>query len=405
MGLALYVPREFARFRRLVSASGRRADSSLAGLADRELAAALGVARPDESAGGMAEPALLPEALLLFGRPEAIRWFVPHHEAAMQVLRDDRAEVSDFFHWPLFRLAEELLARFRARNSTRVIRYELVRVPVPAWSEQAFRELLTNALIHRDYAVPDVVHVRWGEGGIEITNPARPDAGSRPGTALAGLPGTPNPLLADAFRRAGIAQRAGLGIGRAIAAQLRHGLAGPRFERSTERTTVAVLPNDPPDLAFARYVVARERRGEPLGRAELQLLTAMLRRHRLRTAEAAALLTTDRTQARATLFGLLRAGLVRVDADGAGRTWLLTDQVRHDLRECAAHVRAQLTGGPQPTGRSQSTDRSQPTGRSQPTATGADPAAPLLAPAAPSGWAIPDAGPALPRRQQATGSR
>ncbi len=371
-------PREFARFRRLVSALGRRADAALAALTDRELAHALGVVRLGDT-GAERPVALLPEALLLFGRPAAIRWFVPHHEASMQVLRGDGAEASDFFHWPLFRLTEELLARFRERNSSQTIRYELVRTAVPAWSEQAFRELLTNALVHRDYTVPGVVHVRWREGGVEVSNPARPGAGARPGAALEGLPEAPNPLLADAFRRAGIARRTGLGVGRAVAAQLRHGLAAPRFERSTDRTVVAVLPNEPADLAFARYVVARERRGEALGRAELQLVTTMLRRHRLRTAEAAALLTADRSRARAILFGLVRVGIVQVAADGAGRTWSLTDQMRHDLSECATHVQGRRTG-PQP-----------PTARPAPAAQ------------APAGWAIPDAGPAVPRRRLAGG--
>ncbi|WP_313949797.1 ATP-binding protein [Frankia sp. ACN1ag] len=297
----------------------------------------------------------------------------------MQVMRADTAVVNDFFHWPLFRLAEELLARFRARNTEQVIRFELLRVHVPAFSEEAFRELVTNALTHRDYDVPGAVHVRWADDRIEITNPVAPAAGPPPGTALTGPPRPRNPLLADAFRRAGIAQRTGHGIGRAVADQLRHGLAAPRFGHPTERTIVATLPATPADLAFARYVAARERLGRPLGRADLQLVTALRQTHRLRTAQAAALLGVDRSQARAQLISLLHAGLVQVGGDGAGRTWHLTDQVHRDLRECAAHVRAQ-------------------TGIDHP-ATPATPAPPA-SPASP-GWAIPGGGPALPHRPRA----
>ncbi|WP_261576264.1 ATP-binding protein [Frankia gtarii] len=366
-------PREFERFRRLVGAAGSRADAVLAGLPDRELAAALGVAGQAASQQGTAGPALLPEALLLFGRPEAIRWFLPWHEAAMQVLRADEAVVNDFFHWPLFRLAEELLARFRARNTEQVVRFELVRVQVPAFSELAFRELITNALTHRDYDVPGAVHVRWADDRIEITNPVGPAAGPPPGTVLAGPPRPRNPLLVDAFRRAGIAHRTGHGIARAVADQLRHGLAAPRFDHPAQQMAVAILPAASADLAFARYVAGRERLGQPLGRAELQLVTALRHGQRLRTAQAAALLATDRSQARAHLVGLLQAGLVQVGGDSAGRTWHLTDQVHRDLRECAAHVRAQTSGR--------------------------HPAAPT--PTAPSGWAIPGGGPALPHRQRA----
>ncbi|EIV93803.1 ATP-binding protein [Frankia sp. QA3] len=386
-------PREFDRFRRLVSASGSRAEAGLAALPDHELAVALGVARsggasrrdasgpgsagqgssePGTAGQGSSGPVLLPEALLLFGRPEAIRWFLPWHEAAMQIMRADTAVVNDFFHWPLFRLAEELLARFRARNTQQVIRFELLRVHVPAFSEQAFRELITNALTHRDYDVPGAVHVRWTDDRIEIANPVGPAAGPPPGTVLAGPPRPRNPLLVDAFRRAGIAQRTGHGISRAIADQLRHGLAAPRFDRPAERTVVAALPATPADLAFARYAAARERLGQPLGRAELQIVTALRHGHRLRTAQAAVLLTTDRSQARAHLIGLLQAGLVQVGGDSAGRTWHLTEQVRRELRECAEHVRAQTSSRHQ------------------------------TAPAS-SGWAIPDGGPVLPRPQRVAG--
>ncbi|MCM3884424.1 hypothetical protein ND747_12265 [Frankia sp. R82] len=365
-------PREFARLRRLVSAAGRRADATLAALSDREIAEALGVVRPrptdSASSGSAAQTAaaaeLRPEALLLFGRPDAIRWFLPQHEAAIQVLRGDVVEANDFFHWPLFRLAEELLARCRARSTTRVIRYELVRLGVPDWSEAALRELLTNALIHRDYAVPGVVYVRCGDSGIAITNPVDPAATARPGAALTGVPQAPNALLVDAFRRAGIAGRTGGGIGRAVADQLRLGLAAPRFDHPDARSVVAELPAQPADLAFARFVVARERLGHPLDRADLQLLTAVLHRAPLRTADAAALLTTDRGRARAKLFGLLCAGLVTVHSDASGRTWHPTAKLRSDLHDSATHVRAQLAparpdGGRSGTGVQQAAEAGQ----------------------------------------------
>ncbi|MCK9923137.1 hypothetical protein MXD61_14870 [Frankia sp. AgPm24] len=216
---------------------------------------------------------------------------------------------------------------------------------VPDWSQAALRELLANSLTHRDYAVPGVVHVRWQDATITIANPVDPRVTARPGAALAGLPQAPNALLVDAFRRAGIARRTGSGIGRAVADQLRLGLAAPRFDHADQRRVVAELPARPADLAFARFVVARDRLGQPLDRADLQLLTAVTQRGALRTADAAALLTTDRAQARVKLFGLLRTGLVTVHADGAGRTWQASTRLRQDLHDSALHVRAQLTSG------------------------------------------------------------
>jgi hypothetical protein len=80
---------------------------------------------------------VLAGALPLFGREEALRRFLPTHEAAFQVLRGLAVEVNDFFRWPLFRLAEEMLARFTARNTEEEIQLGLLRVAVPAYSTTA----------------------------------------------------------------------------------------------------------------------------------------------------------------------------------------------------------------------------------------------------------------------------
>lgn len=100
-------------------------------------------------------------ALLLFGRLDALHRFVPTHEAAFQVLRGLDVEVNDFFNFPLFRLAEEMFSRFTARNREEEVQFGLFRVPVPTYSGIAFREVLANALTHRDYTRRGAVHVQW----------------------------------------------------------------------------------------------------------------------------------------------------------------------------------------------------------------------------------------------------
>jgi predicted HTH transcriptional regulator len=46
-------------------------------------------------------------ALLLFGKEETLRRFVPNCEVAFQVLHGLAVEVNDFFPWPLLRTMEE----------------------------------------------------------------------------------------------------------------------------------------------------------------------------------------------------------------------------------------------------------------------------------------------------------
>jgi ATP-dependent DNA helicase RecG len=271
---------------------------------------------------------------------------VPTHEAALQVIRGLETEVNVFFRWPLFRLAEEMVARFRARNTSQEIRFELVRVDVPAYSETAFREALSNALIHRDYTAPGAIHVQWAEDQIEIFNPAGLPAGTTPDTLRTAPPRPRNPLLADAFRRAGIVERTGRGISQIFAEQLRYGHAPPDYGRSGEHSVVALLPGGAADLAFARYVVAQEQARTPLSLADLQVVTALREQLRLRTVDVATLLETTKAQARRHLVGMAERGLVEVHGGGPARTWHLTARVHHELRVCAAHIQAGTASWP-----------------------------------------------------------
>ncbi|KPM56820.1 transcriptional regulator [Frankia sp. R43] len=347
-------PREFDRLRRLVGAAGGQGDGALATMSDEQIARSLGVVVTE---GG--HPQVLAGAVLLFGRPEAVHRHVPQHEAAIQVIGPETGEpgaagepgarMNDFFRWPLLRLTEELLARFRARNPSREIRYELVRTSVPAYAEQAFRELLANAFVHRDYRAVGAVHTQWTSEGIEITSPGGfVDAGRAPHTsALSVRPPRPrSPLLADAFRRAGITERSGRGIRRAYAAQLAGGLAGPDFHRSTADCVIAVLPAQEADLAFAHFALGRSSAGSPLELPDLLVLTTALRDGPLRTADAAELLGTGKEQARRQLTGMVGRGLLAIDGDRGTRVWAPSPDVRRALREAASQLRPRPAPGP-----------------------------------------------------------
>jgi len=126
-------PLEFERLRRLTATGGDRADRLLASLADREIASALGLVR--------AEAEVSAGALLLFGRSDALRRFLPTHEAAFQVLRGLEVEVNDFLPYPLLRLAEEMFARFQARNAEEELQFGLFRVAISTYSQRIIQQV------------------------------------------------------------------------------------------------------------------------------------------------------------------------------------------------------------------------------------------------------------------------
>lgn len=325
-------PLEFERLRRLVSTTADTADRLLATLSDHEIASALGLVRPESE--------VTAGALLLFGRQAALGRYLPTHEAAFQVLRGLEVEVNEFLRWPLLRLAEELFARFQARNREEEFEVGLVRAAVPAYSPTAFREALANALIHRDYTRRGAVHVQWTEEQLEIASPGGFPSGVRLDNLLVAPPHPRSPLLADAFKRAGLVERTGRGINRMFAEQLRFGRAAPDYGRSSNEDVVAVLPGGPANLKMTRWVIEQERRqGSPFNLGDLQVLAELVRERRATTPELARVLQRTDAETRALLTRMVERGWVQARGERTGRTWHLSAALYRALEQPAEYVR------------------------------------------------------------------
>jgi ATP-dependent DNA helicase RecG len=327
-------PLEFERFRRSVRERRGRSDESLLDLTDLELAKALGVV---EANGTPRAPRLA--ALLLFGKDDALRRFVPNHEAAFQFLRGLEVEVNDFFRWPLLRIMEEIEARIRARNREQELMVGLLRVGVPDYPERALREALANALIHRDYQRLGAVHFQWHPDRIEISNPGGFPEGVRLDNLLVTAPRPRNPLLADAFKRAGIVERTARGIDTIFYEQLRNGRPAPSYARSDNAGVVVVIPGGEANLDFVRMLVTEAQNGLVSGLDELLILNALWQERSLETADAASLTQKPETETRSVLHRLVEAGLVEERGQKKGRTWHLSAAAYRALGDKAAYVR------------------------------------------------------------------
>lgn len=327
-------PLEFERFRRVIRESRGQGDRTLLELPDIELAKALGAVEADHEV-----TAIRVLGLLLFGKEEALRRFIPTHEVAFQVLSGTQVEVNEFFRWPLLRVMEEVLGRFRARNREEEVMLGLLRIGVPDYPERAFREGVANALIHRDYTQMGAVHIQWYADRIEISNPGGFPEGVHVNNLLVTPPRPRNPLLADAFKRAGIVERTARGIDIIFEEQLRNGRPAPSYERSTSESVTLVLPGGKANLAFVRLVVEEDQAGHPLGLDELLLLNQLWLERRLTVAEAAQVIQKPKIEARGVLERLVERGLVEARGERKGRTYQLSAATYRRLGKEAAYVR------------------------------------------------------------------
>jgi ATP-dependent DNA helicase RecG len=234
---------------------------------------------------------------------------------------------------------EEVLQRFRARYCEEELMMGLLRVGVPEYSERAFREAVANALIHRDYTRLGAVHIQWYDDHLVISNPGGFPEGVRLDNILVTPPRPRNPLLADAFKRAGIVERTGRGVDIIFTEQLRTGRPAPSYARSTPTDVVLVLYGGKANLEFVRLVMEENRAGRLVGLDELLILNALWRERSLTTPQAAMLLQKPEPDARAVLERLVESGLVEARGERKGRTYHLSAATYKRLGLPSAYVR------------------------------------------------------------------
>jgi ATP-dependent DNA helicase RecG len=325
---------EFERFRRFIRESRGLGDSSLLQLPDIELAKAVGAVEANQS---IRTVRVL--GLLMFGRQEALTRLMPTHEVAFQKLSAQRVEVNDFFRSSLLRVMDEIMSRFQARYREEEIMLGMLRIGIPDYPERAFREGLANALIHRDYSRLATTYIQWHDDRIEISNPGGFPEGVRLDNLLVTPPRPRNPLLADAFKRAGIVERTGRGIDTIFYEQLRTGRPAPSYQRSTGTDVVLVLPGGKANLEFARLVAEESQEREPLTLDSLLILNRLWLERQLDIHTAARLIQKPGIDARGALQQLVEAGLVEPRGYKKGRLYHLSASTYRRLGEKAAYVR------------------------------------------------------------------
>ena len=105
--------------------------------------------------------ALLPlGAALLFGTPAVLDAFVPTHSTAFQVLDEhNMVRANRRLRAPLLRAMVELSDAIRPYNPEEEVEDGLFMLGLPLYSEIAIRELVGNALVHRDYSANGEIRV------------------------------------------------------------------------------------------------------------------------------------------------------------------------------------------------------------------------------------------------------
>ena len=318
-------PIQRARLRQFIERNS--GDEVLLELDDTRFDSALGLIVRE---GNIWRPTLT--GLLLIGRETSLRWLVPTHEIAFQMLDGEEVRLNEFTRAPLIQALEWLETLFKPLNPETEMQLGLFRVSVPRLDWRAFREALANAVIHRDYSKIGAVHVRIERDMMTISNPGGLVEGVTLSNLLTTEPRPRNPSLADACKRIGLVERTGRGVDIIYRGLLRYGKPRPDYSRTDRHTVVLRMSLSEANLAFLHLVLKEEERtGKPLPIESLIILSVLQELKRLTRNDLASLIQRTPADAGRILEALVEAGLVQPHGVTRGRTYTLSPQVYKEL--------------------------------------------------------------------------
>ena len=152
--------------------------------------------------------------LLLLGRQEKIKEFIPTAESAFIMMRGTEVTANESFYLPLLAAIERMIDFVSARNSSQEMEMGMYRLSIPNYDPRAVREAIVNAFVHRDYTRLGRVLVKIDDDGLSVGNPGGFIEGVTYQNILTVEPHGRNPVLADALKRIGLAERSGRGVDR-----------------------------------------------------------------------------------------------------------------------------------------------------------------------------------------------
>ncbi len=320
-------PNEFDRLRSLCRGAG----DDLGELSNSDILRALGLVP-------LNDPLSL-GAILLFGTEDAVRRWVPNAEFLFQDLRPGDTSANTRIVGPLLRAAEALRDLIDRRNSITELMAGMQRVEISLIPSVTRREALANALVHRDYAALGPTSVQITGTEFVVSNPG----GFPPGVTTANIldQSRPrSPILAAAFKRAGLVERRGKGVNDMFEQQLRAGRDVPDYSRSNAESVMVTVPLGNADLDLVRFLLTWEnQRQQPLNLDELRLVHEVKSSGSATSLEVAETLDLIPATAKSLLGRLVEAGILESRGVGRSRKFHLTARFYDLAQDRNAYVR------------------------------------------------------------------
>jgi len=332
VGIDSIDPLEVSRLRNWIEKYSPGSESL--GLDDTDLLKSLGIIQEIEG-----DERLTIAGLMLVGKEQASKRHLPQNEIIY--FRFGESDVdpvqSIYMKMPLLRSIEKIWDFIEPFNSVHLIKDAFLETPIPSFPEDVVREAILNAVVHRDYTLPDSIYVRMFPERLEISSPGSFIGGVTPHNVLTHPPVRRNPLLAEIFQHIGAVNRGGLGVDRMYRRLLSYGKLPPEFPEIDGAVEV-ILKNGTFDEAMAKFIGKKAREGHGWRLEELIILHYLRRNDDISAKEASAILQRSQNKASETL-SLMEGVFLERFGTGRGTYYQLTHETLYSIGEKEKYTR------------------------------------------------------------------
>lgn len=326
-------PNERVRLRSIIKM--QKGEKSLMELSDEELDKALRLVKEEN---GQILPTVT--GMLLIGKEDRLEELIPTAKTSFQVLEGTQVRVNEQFSKPLLATFEIFENYMKAWNPEREMEYGMFRIPIPEFSEAAYREGLVNAFCHRDYSILQMIRIAIEDEGITISSPGGFIEGVNLKNLLSVEPHGRNPALADALKRIGLAERTGRGIDRIFEGSIIYGRPLPDYSESTQQCVKLFIQRAEPDLAFTRMISNEENKmGRSFPINSLLILSVLQSQRRATLKELSDKTNLSDNRIKANIEQLIERGLIEATDSGKNRAYILSAKVYKEQNNVIGYVR------------------------------------------------------------------
>ncbi|MFA6033176.1 MAG: ATP-binding protein [Myxococcota bacterium] len=238
-------PSAIAEFRRRWAAKAKREDLLL--FSDERLL---------QDAEILVDGGITYAALVLFGSHRALG----RHLAQAELIFEYRSSEASIpyqqrkeYRQGYFLFHDDLWNTINLRNDIYSYQEGLFRYEIAAFNEDAVREVILNAVSHRDYRMAGSTFVRQFPEKLEVVSPGGFPSDITPETIL--FKQAPrNRRIAETLARCGLVERSGQGADRMFGAAIREGKLPPSFTRTDAYQVAVTLNGKVQDDRFLVYL-------------------------------------------------------------------------------------------------------------------------------------------------------